>query len=133
VRLPGALYFLHGSSNSFGHVKERVIPTAPIDYRLSVFGERRQVTKRCIVPVSWSKDYWNQASPTVIVSANSHLHFAAVAVVRCEEVRAYKEQNDVTCTELTYDFSVERKAGFQLAVMPRFDSLRPLQGREVLF
>jgi hypothetical protein len=62
---------------------------------------------------------------------DSAFHFEFVAVVRSDEVRAHKQEDDICCIDVLVDCLAEILASRNPAVMPRVDQTLTAETREM--
>jgi len=85
------------------------------------------------LPVARAKDHRNDDRLSSSLPFHRARHFAVVAIVGREEVRANKEQNDVIAFDVPVDSVREVFARSDAAVMPCLDHALALEHRKLRF
>jgi hypothetical protein len=71
------------------------------------------------VVVTGSQNDGNDSRIALLMSFDGTLHFPFVAVIRSNEIRAYKQEDDIRCVDVAINRCSEILSGRDTAIMPR--------------
>src|SRR6266404_7110538 len=107
-----------GSFDGGDHVLECLINVRPLRYWPPIPWRRQELSERQIVPIARPQDHRDYPCIASLVLFESPFHFAVVAVIRSDEVRANKQEDDIRCIDVSVNCVSEILARHDTAVMP---------------
>src|ERR1700721_574791 len=118
-----------GSLDRGDHVLECLIDVRPLRYWPPILRRGQESPERQIVPVTGPQDDRDYLCLAAIMPFESPLHFAFKAVIRSDEIRAYKQKDHVRGVDVAIDGRSAFLTGGDTAIMPGVDQALPAEPR----
>src|SRR5579859_5822004 len=97
LRIP----FLNSSMNAASHRHKRFVPIWPVRYRLCTWRQCLKFTERCLLPsIEWTQNNGDNRNLSSIMPLYCTYHFFIVAIIRGHKIRANKQKNNLSITQM---------------------------------